>query len=187
MRNTFTIAAVAALMLAACTGKADADESRTLKIEVGAKAPDFSAFSSTSGTIALKDLKGKVVVLYFYPMDDTPGCTVEAKGFRDYAADFTKAGAVVLGVSKDGLDSHAKFAKKFDLTFALLADTDGKIHDAYGAWKEGSIFGHTALGVNRSTFVIDGNGEVRKVWRSVNPDGHAEEVLAFVKSLAPAR
>ncbi len=187
MKNTFAIAAVAALMLAACAGRADAEESKAAKIEAGAKAPDFSGPASTGGTIGLKDLKGKVVVLYFYPKDDTPGCTVEAKGFRDYAADYTKAGAVVLGVSKDDLDSHAKFVKKFDLTFALLADTDGKIHDAYGAWKQGSIFGRSALGVDRSTFVIDGDGTVRKVWHSVNPDGHVEEVLAFVKSLAPAK
>jgi peroxiredoxin Q/BCP len=187
VKNTFAITAVAALMLAACAGRADAEESKAARIEAGAKAPDFSASASTGGTIGLKDLKGKVVVLYFYPKDDTPGCTVEAKGFRDYAADFTKAGAVVLGVSKDDLDSHAKFVKKFDLTFALLADTDGKIHDAYGAWKQGSIFGRSALGVDRSTFVIDGDGTVRKVWHSVSPDGHAEDVLAFVKSLAPAK
>ncbi len=187
VKNTWMVAAMAAMVLGACAGRADAEESKAARIEAGTKAPDFSTPASTGGSIALKDLKGRVVVLYFYPKDDTPGCTVEAKGFRDYAAEFAKAGAVVLGVSRDGLDSHAKFARKFDLTFALLADTDGKIHDAYGAWKEGSIFGHSALGVDRSTFVIDGEGTVRKAWRSVSPDGHAEEVLAFVKGLALAK
>lgn len=184
MKSLISVAATAALVLLACAPKAGADESKTAP-KVGYPSPDFSAPASGGGTIRLGDLKGRVVVLYFYPKDDTPGCTVEAKGFRDFAADFGKAGAVVLGVSRDSLESHAKFAKKFDLTFALLADTDGKIHDAYGAWKDGSIFGRSALGVDRSTFVIDGDGVLRKAWHSVNPDGHAEEVLAFVKGMAP--
>ncbi len=182
-------AAVVALVGAGVAGGAREAwaETKVAKVEAGMPAPDFRAPASTGGTIGLSDLKGKVVVLYFYPKDDTPGCTAEAKGFRDLADDFGKAGAVVLGVSRDGLESHAKFAKKHGLTFALLADADGRIHDVFGAWKEGSIFGRSPLGVDRSTFVIDGEGLVRKAWHGVDPDDHAARVLDFVRSLAPAR
>jgi peroxiredoxin Q/BCP len=152
-------------------------------LQVGQPAPDFRAAASDGKTYALADLKGRVVVLYFYPKDDTPGCTVEAKGFQGEGTAFAAAGAVVLGVSRDDLESHHAFAGKYDLTFPLLVDADGAIHDAYGAWKEGSLFGRTALGVDRSTVVIDREGIVRKIWRSVSPDGHAAEVLAFVRSL----
>ena len=152
-------------------------------VQVGQRAPEFRAAASDGKTYALADLKGRVVVVYFYPKDDTPGCTVEAKGFQGEGAAFAAAGAVVLGVSRDDLESHNAFAGKYDLTFPLLVDADGAIHDAYGAWKEGSLFGRTALGVDRSTVVIDREGIVRRIWRSVSPDGHAAEVLAFVRSL----
>ena len=185
-RNRIVAAAVAALV-GVGGGREARAEAGSSKVDTGMPAPDFRAQASTGGTIGLADLKGKVVVLYFYPKDDTPGCTVEAKGFRDLADDFGKAGAVVLGVSRDGLESHAKFARKHGLTFALLADPDGRIHDAFGAWKEGSIFGRSPLGVDRSTFVIDGLGVVRKAWHGVDPDGHATRVLDFVRSLEPAR
>jgi len=188
-RIRFFAAALAALVGVGVAGSAREvrAETEVAKVEAGVPAPDFRAPASTGGTIGLADLKGKVVVLYFYPKDDTPGCTAEAKGFRDLADDFGKAGAVVLGVSRDGLESHAKFARKHGLTFALLADPDGRIHDAFGAWKEGSIFGRSPLGVDRSTFVIDGLGVVRKAWHGVDPDGHATRVLDFVRSLEPAR
>jgi peroxiredoxin Q/BCP len=155
--------------------------------QVGQPAPVFRAAASDGRTYELADLRGKVVVLYFYPKDDTPGCTVEAREYQENAAAFAAAGAVVLGVSRDDLESHHAFAGKYDLTFPLLVDTDGAIHDAYGAWKPGSVFGRTALGVDRSTVAIDRDGAVRRIWKSVNPQGHAAEVLAFVQALsAPA-
>jgi len=148
----------------------------------GQPAPDFTAPGPGGRPVALSDYRGKVVVLYFYPKDDTPGCTIEAKSFRDAAAEFQALGAVVLGVSRDGLESHGKFAKKYDLAFPLVADEDGKVHDLYDAWKH-NMFGHTVLGVDRSTFVIDREGIVRKVWRGVSPSAHVDEVLAFVRSI----
>ena len=156
-------------------------------LRVGQAAPGFQAPASDGKTYSLDGLKGQVVVIYFYPKDDTPGCTTEAKGFQSAGASFAAAGAVVLGVSRDDLESHKEFAGEYGLTFPLLIDPDDTLHDAYGAWKQGSIWGRTALGVNRSTIVIDREGIVRKVWRSVEPTGHAEEVLAFVKSLARKR
>ena len=153
-------------------------------LRVGQAAPGFEARASDGKTYTLDGLKGKVVVLYFYPKDDTPGCTVQAKGFQGAGASFSAEGAIVLGVSRDDLESHKEFAAEYGLTFPLLLDPEGSLHDAYGAWKQGSIWGRTALGVNRSTIVIDRKGLVRKIWRSVDPDGHAEQVLAFVKSLA---
>jgi thioredoxin-dependent peroxiredoxin len=188
MTNRWMGAAAAALAVAACAPGADAGEAaKGARVEAGQKAPDFRAPASDGGEKGLSDFAGKVVVLYFYPKDDTPGCTIEAKDFRDFAADFAAAGAAVVGVSADDLESHGKFAKKHGLAFTLLSDPDGRILDAYGAWKEGSIFGRTAMGVDRSTFVIDGTGTVRRAWRSVNPMGHAQEVLAFVRSLSAGR
>jgi peroxiredoxin Q/BCP len=148
---------------------------------VGSPAPDFQAPSSTGGNISLADLKGRIVVLYFYPKDDTPGCTVQAKQFRDADDDLRELGVAILGVSLDGLKSHARFIKKYNLNFPLLSDDGGKIHDAYGAFKKGSLFGRTAMGVDRSTFVIDKDGIIRKVWRSVSVKGHSDEVLAFIR------
>jgi peroxiredoxin Q/BCP len=154
------------------------------ELKEGTKAPGFSAASSEGGEVSLEGLRGRVVVLYFYPKDDTPGCTKEACSFRDAESDMRKLGAVVLGVSKDGLDSHDKFKAKYHLNFPLLSDPDGKIIAAYGVWKDKSIFGHTALGIVRSTFVIDRDGIVRKAWYGVKVDGHSDEVLAAVRTLA---
>jgi peroxiredoxin Q/BCP len=163
-------------------GEPDADHGGGLK--EGSAAPDFEAPSSEGGTLRLSSLRGKIVVLYFYPKDDTAFCKKEACSFRDAFGDMQKMGAVLLGVSKDDLNSHDRFKKKYNLPFALLSDPDGKIFTAYGCWKKGSLFGRTALGVDRSTFLIDPQGIVRKIWRSVNVNGHDQEVLAAVKELA---
>lgn len=151
---------------------------------IGKPAPDFSLPSTTGENIALKQFKGKkTVVLYFYPKDETPSCTKQACSFRDANAELQKLGAAVLGVSRDTLESHAAFARNHQLPFPLLSDPEGKVHDLYGAFKDGSMFGRTALGVDRSTFLIDKQGVVRRVWRSVKVDGHADEVLKAVKEL----
>ncbi|MEK6838600.1 MAG: peroxiredoxin, partial [Candidatus Thermoplasmatota archaeon] len=128
-------------------------------------------------TYSLKDFRGKKVVLYFYPKDDTPGCTREACSFRDSLARVTSKGAVVLGVSKDDLDSHTRFRKKYELTFPLLSDTDGMALNAYGVWKEKSAYGKTFMGVERTTFIIDEKGRIAKVFLRVKVDGHVDEVL----------
>jgi peroxiredoxin Q/BCP len=148
-----------------------------LAVEEGLPAPDFTLPSDTGDTVSLSSLKGKPVVLYFYPKDDTPGCTAQACGIRDAWGEFERAGAVVLGVSPDGEGSHAKFKEKYDLPFTLLADTDHEVSDAYGVWGEKSYAGKTYMGVDRSTFVIDGDGNVAKVFRKVKPDEHADQVL----------
>ena len=150
----------------------------------GVAAPDFEAPSSDGGTVRLSALRGKIVVLYFYPKDETPGCTKEACSFRDSFGEMKSLGAVVLGVSKDDLKSHDKFKKKYNLPFPLLSDPDGKILTAYGCWKKGSVFGRTALGMNRSTFLIGPDGIIRKIWRDVSVNGHDQAVLAAVKALA---
>jgi peroxiredoxin len=184
MLNSTSIRQVVVMVALVVVGAAPpAQAEERAGVQIGQRAPDFRAVASDGKTYALADLKDKVVVLYFYPKDDTPGCTVEAKGFQADTAAFTAAGAVVLGVSRDDLESHHAFAGKYDLTFPLLVDADGAIHDAYGAWKPDSLFGRTALGVDRSTVVIDRAGIVRRVWRSVSPEGHAAEVLAFVRGL----
>ena len=146
--------------------------------EEGKKAPAFTLPGSSGKKVKLSDLKGKPVVLYFYPKDDTPGCTVEAKGFRDHADAFDKFGAVVLGVSPDGVASHCKFRDKFDLNFELLADEDHAVAEKYGVWVEKSMYGKKYWGVQRATFLIDGTGKIAKVWPKVKPDEHPEEVLA---------
>jgi len=151
------------------------------KPKVGMPAPDFTAPSTDGGTVSLSDFKGRIVVLYFYPKDDTPGCTKEACAFRDAESEMKKLGVVVLGISKDDMKSHEKFGQKYNLNFPLLSDPEGKIIAAYGAWKEKSIFGRSALGVNRSTFVIDREGIVRKVWRNVSVKGHSKAVLEFIE------
>ena len=145
---------------------------------VGAKAPAFSAPDQSGQTVSLSDFAGKTVVLYFYPKDDTPGCTVEACSFRDAFSAFKKKGAVILGVSPDSPKKHTKFIEKFSLPFPLLADEDHKIAEAYGVWVEKSMYGKKYLGVERSTFVIDPQGKLSAIYRKVKPAEHTAEVLA---------
>ncbi|MCE0496632.1 MAG: thioredoxin-dependent thiol peroxidase [Methylacidiphilales bacterium] len=148
------------------------------ELKVGAKARAFSAPDQSGTVVSLDDFKGKTVVLYFYPKDDTPGCTTEACSFRDEFAAIRKKGAVVLGVSPDDAESHAKFVRKFSLPFTLLADEDRKIAEAYGVWVEKSMYGKKYMGVERSTFVIDGGGRLKAVYRKVKPAEHVAELLA---------
>ena len=146
-------------------------------IQEGKPAPDFTLASDTGGEVTLSELRGSHVVLYFYPRDDTPGCTAQACGIRDAWGEFEDAGAVVLGVSPDDEASHAKFKQKYDLPFTLLADTDHEVADAYGVWGEKSYAGKTYMGVHRSTFVIDADGTVARIFPDVKPAEHADQVL----------
>jgi thioredoxin-dependent peroxiredoxin len=154
-----------------------------MTLAVGDKAPDFTMASDGGGEVSLAGLKGKTVVLYFYPKDDTPGCTKEAGGFRDALADFAAANAEIVGVSKDSVARHDKFKAKYDLPFALGADLDGAVCEAYGTWVEKSMYGRKYMGIERATFLIDGDGVLRGVWRKVKVNGHVEEVLAAAKDL----
>ena len=151
-------------------------------VEEGKPAPQFELTSDSGETVKLSDLRGKPVVLYFYPKDDTPGCTAQACGIRDAWGEFERAGAVVLGVSPDDEQSHVKFKTKYELPFALLADTDHRTCEEYGVWGEKTYAGKTYMGVNRSTFVIDADGNVAKELRNVKPDTHADDVLAVLAS-----
>jgi len=151
-----------------------------LKLKEGDIAPEFSVATSGGGKISLADYKGKNVILYFYPKDDTPGCTKEACAFRDHFAEFKKRGAIVLGVSPDSVKSHDKFVEKFKLPFTLLADEDKKIVEAYGVWGEKSFMGRKYMGVYRVTFLIGGDGRIKKIWPQVKPDEHAQEILAVL-------
>ena len=153
-------------------------------IEPPAKAPAFSLSATDGATVKLSELKGKPVVLYFYPKDDTPGCTKEACAFRDRLAEIQKLGAVVLGVSTDDVASHKKFSEKFSLNFPLLADTDHKMAEQYGAWREKNMYGKISMGIQRSTFLIDANGVVTKVWKKVSVDGHDQQVIDALTALA---
>ena len=150
-------------------------------IEVGAAAPDFSVSDDRGQTVTLSKLRGKPVVLYFYPKDDTPGCTKEACAFRDRSADFQ--GATVLGVSPDSTESHSRFRDKFKINFPLLADTDHALAESYGAWREKNMYGKKSMGVVRSTFLIDAQGKVAQVWKKVNVDGHDQQVLEALAAL----
>ena len=152
-------------------------------IEPGAKAPDFSLPADSGSRVRLSDLRGKPVVLYFYPRDDTPGCTKEACAFRDRRDDLSRAGATVLGVSTDDVASHEKFRDKHGLNFALLADVGHEVAEKYGAWREKVRFGKSALGIQRSTFLIDSEGVVRKVWKNVQVEGHDQKVLDALTAL----
>ncbi len=147
-------------------------------IPAGSPAPDFTAQTQDGQTISLKSLRGKPVVLYFYPKDDTPGCTKEACGFRDQYAQLQAKGAVLLGVSTDSVKSHAKFARKYELPFPLLADEDHQIVRAYGVWGEKKFMGRTYEGIHRMTFLIGADGLISYVWTKVKPETHATEVLA---------
>jgi len=154
-----------------------------MSLKVGSRAPAFSLPSDDGETVSLSALKGKPVVLYFYPKDDTPGCTVEACEFRDSWADVRKTGAVVLGVSPDGLKDHQKFRAKFKLPFPLLADEDHAVADAYGAWGDKSMYGRKYQGILRTTFLIGPDGNIARVFEKVKPKGHAAEVLAAIRDL----
>jgi thioredoxin-dependent peroxiredoxin len=154
-------------------------------VDEGRKAPAFALQDQDGRTHRLKDYAGRPVVLYFYPKDDTPGCTVEACAFRDAEPDFSKVKAVVLGVSVLDTKSKAKFAKKHGLNFPLLADEDHAVADAYGAWQEKSMYGRKYMGVARITYLIGPDGKVLKRWDKVSPSKHADEVLAALRTLAP--
>jgi len=143
-------------------------------IDKGSTAPDFTLASDEGGEVTLSALRGRKVVLYFYPKDDTPGCTIQACDFRDAAPAFERLDATVLGVSPDSIESHGQFRTKFGLNFPLLADEGHAVSEAYGVWKERSMYGRKFMGVERSTFLIDEEGCVAEVWRKVKPKGHAE-------------
>jgi thioredoxin-dependent peroxiredoxin len=151
-------------------------------IEEGKPAPDFALQSDSGETVSLSGLRGKPVVLYFYPKDDTPGCTAQACGIRDAYGEFERAGAVVLGVSPDDEASHVKFRSKYELPFTLLADTDHAVAEQYGVWGEKKYMGRTYMGVSRSTFVIDADGNVKRVMHDVKPATHADDVLAALSA-----
>ena len=151
-------------------------------LKVGGKAPDFSLKNESGERVSLKGLRGKPVVLYFYPKDDTPGCTKEACGFRDSMAALRKTGAVVLGVSLDDEAAHRKFIAKYDLPFSLLVDEDITLSKAYGVYVQKSMYGKTYWGIERSTFVIDPEGKLSSIFRKVKVDGHVEAVLAALKN-----
>jgi thioredoxin-dependent peroxiredoxin len=150
----------------------------------GDQAPDFELQSDSGEQVRLSDLRGKPVVLYFYPKDDTPGCTTQACGIRDAYDEFERAGAVVLGVSPDSVERHVRFRAKYDLPFTLLADPEHEVAERYGVWGEKHYMGRTYMGVNRSTFVIDPDGTVVKVMLDVKPATHADDVLATLAALA---
>ncbi len=154
-----------------------------MALEVGQLAPDFTLPADGGGTVALSSFAGRCVVLFFYPKDDTPGCTREACAFRDQGAAFATAGAVVIGVSKDGVASHDKFKAKYQLPFPLVSDGETTLAQAYGVWVEKMNYGRNYMGMERATFLIDGAGVVRSIWRKVKVDGHAEKVLAALRQI----
>ena len=154
-----------------------------MSVNVGEKAPDFTLPTDGNGSVTLATLRGKPVILYFYPKDDTSGCTAEACGFRDSFPDYGKTGAVVVGVSKDSVASHDKFKKKHGLPFMLASDGDGKVCEAYGTWIEKSMYGRKYMGIDRATFLIDKDGVLRGVWHKVKVPGHVAEVLKAVQAL----
>lgn len=154
-----------------------------MSIEVGSPAPDFTLPADGGASVTLSAFRGRPVILYFYPKDDTSGCTKEACGFRDLFPDFSSADAVVIGVSKDGVKSHDKFKEKYQLPFSLVADEDTTLAQAYGVWVEKSMYGRKYMGMDRATFLIDQEGVVRQIWRKVKVTGHVEAVLKAVKAL----
>ncbi len=152
-----------------------------MAIEIGERAPDFTLPSSSGSDVTLSDLRGKKVVLYTYPKDDTPGCTKEACSFRDGMSEIESAGAVVLGLSADGVESHREFIGKYGLNFELLADEGKEVIESYGAWGEKEVFGKKTVGIIRKTFLIDEEGNLEKIWPQVAPDDHADEVLEAIR------
>jgi thioredoxin-dependent peroxiredoxin len=154
-----------------------------MSLTIGDKAPDFTMPTDGGGRLTLSQLKGRPVILYFYPKDDTSGCTAEACGFRDSFPDFGRTGATVIGVSRDSVASHDKFKKKHGLPFILASDADGAVTERYGVWVEKSMYGRKYMGIDRSTFLIDKDGVVRGLWRKVKVGGHVAEVLKAVEAL----
>ncbi len=154
-----------------------------MTVSIGDAAPTFAAATDGEGQLDLASLKGRKVVLYFYPKDDTSGCTKEACGFRDAMPDFSKVDAEILGVSKDSVKSHDKFKAKYDLPFSLVSDEDGSICEKYGVWVEKSMYGRKYMGIERSTFLIDEQGVIQGAWRKVKVPGHVEEVLKTAQGL----
>ena len=154
-----------------------------MSIEIGDKAPDFTLPTDGGGKVTLTKLRGQKVVLYFYPKDDTTGCTAEACGFRDSFPKFGKIEAAVIGISKDSVASHDKFKKKYELPFTLASDVDGNVLEAYGVWVEKSMYGRKYMGIERATFLVDEKGVVRGVWHKVKVPGHVDAVLAAAKAL----
>jgi len=154
-----------------------------MSVKEGGKAPAFSMPTDGGGKIALKDFKGRPVIVYFYPKDSTPGCTTEACDFRDLTPDFSKIDAEIIGVSKDSVKRHDNFKAKHELPFSLASDEDGDVCERYGVWVEKNMYGRKFMGIERATFLIDAKGVVRKIWRKVKVKGHAEEVLEAVKAL----
>ena len=154
-----------------------------VKLGVGDKAPDFDLPTDGDGNVSLKALQGHKIVLYFYPKDDTSGCTKEAIAFTERAKEFDKAGALVIGVSKDPVSKHDKFKAKHDLDVVLASDEDGEVVEKYGVWVEKSMYGKRYMGIERATYLIDGTGVIRELWRKVKVTGHAEAVLDAVKAL----
>jgi thioredoxin-dependent peroxiredoxin len=154
-----------------------------MSVEPGQKAPDFTLPTDGNGSISLSQFAGKKVVLYFYPKDDTSGCTAEACGFRDAFPNYSGTGAVVIGISKDSVASHDKFKKKHNLPFILASDKTGEVCEKYGAWVEKSMYGRKYMGIDRSTFLIDETGTVRSVWRKVRVPGHVAQVLKAAQAL----
>jgi len=154
-----------------------------MTIAPGDKAPAFTLPSDGEGTISLSDFKGKNLILYFYPKDNTPGCTKESCDFRDIHPDFSAANTIIVGASKDSIKSHDKFKSKYDLPFPLVSDVDGKLCESYGVWVEKSMYGRKYMGIERATFLIDGKGVIRNIWRKVKVKGHAAEVLEAAGNL----
>jgi thioredoxin-dependent peroxiredoxin len=154
-----------------------------MSVDVGDKAPAFKMATDDDGEISLAARKGRPVVLYFYPKDDTPGCTKEACGFQAALPDFSRLDADVIGVSKDSVTRHKNFKSKYGLNFTLGSDADGSVCESYGVWKEKKNYGRTYMGIERSTFLIDGKGVIRNVWRKVKVNGHVDEVLEAAKAL----
>jgi len=154
-----------------------------MTLKIGDKAPDFTMPTDGGGSVSLASLKGKPVILYFYPKDDTSGCTAEACGFRDSLPDYSGAGAVVIGVSKDSVASHDKFKAKYQLPFTLASDGTGEVCEKYETWIEKSMYGRKYMGIDRSTFLIDKDGTLRGIWHKVKVGGHVAEVLKAAKAL----
>ena len=153
-----------------------------MALEIGDKAPDFTLPTDGDGSVSLGKLKGRKVVLYFYPKDDTSGCTAEACAFRDMFPRFKKMDAAVIGISRDSVASHDKFKRKYELPFTLASDDKGKVTESYGVWVEKSMYGRKYMGIERATFLIDEKGKIEQIWHKVKVPGHADEVLKAVNA-----